>query len=93
MYKVFYVSVVLLCYVMFCFVLFCFVSFASCVLQFTILHNSCVVCLLSAHVPYVGIRFLVSIMVSSLVRVVKDSLKELFRTARIMSVFVDPHVL
>jgi len=32
-------------------------------------------------------------MVSSLVRVVKDSLKELFRTARIMSVFVDPHVL
>jgi hypothetical protein len=82
MYKVFCVSVVL----------FCFVSFASCVLQFTNVHNNCVMCLLSAHVPYVGIRFLVSIMVSSLVRVVKDSLKELFRTARIMSVFVDPRV-
>jgi len=75
------------------YLLFCFVSFAASVLQFTVLHNNCFVCLLSAHVPYVGIRYLVSIMVSSLVRVVKDSLKELFRTARIMSVFVDPRVL
>lgn len=75
------------------YLLFCFVLFLLLAVYCTVLHNSCVVCLLSAHVPYVGIRFLVSIMVSSLVRVVKDSLKELFRTARIMSVFVVPHVL
>jgi hypothetical protein len=49
--------------------------------------------LFSVLAPYVGIRFLVSIMASSLVRAVKDFLKELFRTARIMSVYVDLLVL
>jgi hypothetical protein len=49
--------------------------------------------LFSALAPFVGIRFLDSIMASFLVRVVKDSLKELYRTARIMSACVDLHVL